>query len=175
MIALSILSVVAMGLMSMIASSRQVTDLSREKSIASNSVRAYLEAMRAKTLPNVMTDTSTPCDFLPSDRALKSPTGEVFKINYENGTKGVRVTGTFGSASTNTSVPDAPFPDPGDMDDMSCLGFSAPGLDLDGDGKFTSNPASNLKVLPVRVQLRWSSATGGTQTMVIYACLASSQ
>lgn len=174
-VALAILAVVALGLISMIVSSQRLTDLAREKSVASNAIRAYLEAMRAKTLTDVMNDKSTPCDFLVSDRALKSATGEVFKINREDGVGGVRVTGTFGSTGVNVPA-SAPFPDPGDRDDMSCLGFPPGGRDLDGDGKFTSNPvvdASKLTVLPVRAQIRWTSAAGGTQSMVVYACLPS--
>lgn len=165
LVALSILSVVALGLISMISSSQQLTNMTRERAIAANAIRSYVEAMRGKSPAQILNDTTTPANFLPSPNLLKGVQGEVFKVNWEDGTHANEVTGTFGSV--NTTTPDASFTD------GAALAFPR---DLDGDGQNTGLPVanpSNLIVLPARVKLTWQSGQGqkvsGTpQSMVVY-------
>lgn len=162
-VALSILVLISMGLMSMIVSAQRLTNLTREKATALNAIRAYTEAMRGKSLPALLGDTSTPVDFLPAagvGAGLKNAQGEVLKLDYENG-------GTCARSATGSNVTThVAFA----ASEASALGFTTGGFDLDGDGTFTSNPAAPnaLVVLPVRIQLSWTSFTpsgaGGNAT-----------
>lgn len=132
-VAPSVLAIVAMGLCAMLASSQRLTNLSRERAIAMNAQRAYVEAMRGKTtFADILNDTTTPASYLPSASALKSATGEVCKVDYEDGGHAVLMTGTFGSTNTTSSPV---------FTDGARLGFPR---DITGDGLATANPVTNM-------------------------------
>lgn len=165
--ALAILAIIVLALCAMMASSVKLTNLSRERNVATNAVRAYMEQMRTLSMSNLITDNRTPANFLPSPNALKDANGEVWKINYEDGSKGVLVTGTTASSNVTT---DSPFAD------AAALGFPR---DLDGNNTTTTNPVTDptkLVVLPARIKLSWSSMVGKQgatpQNVVFYVCFA---
>jgi prepilin-type N-terminal cleavage/methylation domain-containing protein len=162
MVALGILSIMALGLFSLIISSQGMTNLTRERSIAANAIRAWIETGRSQSLSSLLNSTTTPADYVMTlagqPNVLKNAKGEVFLVNYENGTSGVLVSGAAGAGTLTTtqSVSTLSYPL-----STTLLGFTSGGLDLTGAGTFAGNPATtaNLLRLPVRVRLQWTSAT----------------
>ena len=162
-VALAILTVTALSLAAMIGASQRLGNLTRERAVASGAVRSYVETMRAKDIVAILSDGSTPADFLTGSPSLTDARGEVFKIASEDATTGWRITGTTGSSNTNTAA--VAFPSA----ERPALRFPRD-LDADGDASGGSIGGASLAVLPCRVKLTWSAQMAGatTQTAVMY-------
>lgn len=164
-IALTILAMLAMTLSIMIAASQRLTDEGREKSIASQAIRSYIETKRTLTRAQFMVDTQTPADFLPSATTLKNATGEVFKVNTENSSNARKVAGARGAGVMTVT-------DAGLGADTTTLGMPR---DLSGNGNATENLATSttsLLTIPTRIKLTWQPYAGKpnqTTSMVVYA------
>lgn len=161
--ALTIMAMLAMTLSLMIATSQRLTNESRERSLASNAIRAYCEAMRKLTRAQFMIDTRTPADFAPSTgvNKLRGLTGEVFKINYESGASGTRVSGAAGAGAIAVTA----------FNEGTKLGFPR---DLTANGDTTQSPVvttTTMHTIPARVKLTWETFSGKrnqTESMVVY-------
>lgn len=166
-VALSILATLSLVLVGSIAQAQRLTNLSRERSVAFDACRSYVEEMRGLTVTAAFNSTRTPADFVPTSTAerLTGVSGEVFKINHEGGTQGRRTLGAAGAGANADAVA---------FGDGAALGMPR---NLTAKKDTTENPAptGDLVILPARVRLTWQSAVGGTRTATIYTILGGNE
>ncbi len=177
MVALAVLTVSSLAFIAAIGVGQRTASLARERAEAVNSVRAYIESMRATyppsgqtTMAGFFTDLSLPAP--PTHYPLKGWSATVQKTKDETGASwsavvtGSTTPGTAGNAGTIAST------------DATALGLPR---DLDGNGNATSSLSSAtiadaaVIIIPVKVTVSWTSGAGGTQTFTIYAFLGQQQ
>lgn len=160
--AMVILAIIALGLVAMVAASQKMTSLSAERATALGACRGYIEAMRGLAgVAAIHADRTTPADYLPAGARVVGAVGEVYKADDESGDTAARVSGTAGASNTQNA---------GQSFTARRASLALP-RDLDADADATGgtiDPAS-LTILPARVRLSWTSATGGTHEVVLHA------
>ncbi len=156
-VAVSILAILALGFVALISSSQQFSSMTQERATAQAAVRAYVEAMRGKSLQQVFSDTTTPADYLGTatlGNPKVKPIGEVWKGYDETGATALYHSGTKGLPTTTSSV--------SFIITSSRLGFP---IDLNADGTTlgVNSTGSGLVVLPAYVKLSWASLLVGSR------------
>ena len=184
-LALGILAVAGLALTSAVASQSRLNATARERIIAINAIRAYVEHMRQQypaagstNMTGFLDDKTTPRDFLPTSgievSAVRDPRGLVLKMTDETGWAWGP---GAGAAPTNWPWSDATMSAIGPIDtkvttrptpsELCSLGFVNPntahvGADLDGDGGDTTRQVApdHQLVVPCQITLSWLSGSG---------------
>jgi prepilin-type N-terminal cleavage/methylation domain-containing protein len=162
-VAVSILAIVALGLVALVASSRQLSAQTRERAVAQAALRAYVENLRSMDLNSALTDTGTPADFIQTGITLgspkTSPKGEVWKAVSEDGTQAWYLSYSQSASPTGRTTTSVTT---GFTGTSSALGRSSSGWDMNANKATTDvfTDGTSLIFLPVYAKLSWASILG---------------
>lgn len=184
--AVALLAIGALLLSISLASSQQMQALAREREVANNAVRAYIETKRQQypdqsstDMTGLLFDTQTPLDFLASgsntsleQSVLRNAVATVQKANFEGDSAQPTVPPPWGpSITTNSTI--APVSSTMTSADATALGLPR---SLDSNSSTDQNPVSNgqLLYLPVKIEVSWTPNSGervitNRQKVTVYA------
>lgn len=175
MIALVVIAIAMIALISLIVSSSQVQQETREKTLAYNAARLKLEEMRSATFSEIFVRynpsddtivniTGQPNDSGPRGAANPREPGEWFSIEGLTPISGDTGAGRIDFPLTGANLSEDITPVSTDPDLETQLGLPK---DLNRNGTTNeTNVSTTYKILPVRVRVRWLGV--GKKVTTIY-------